>query len=79
VESDAELFPYRGAELKRLQQRLDDLNNGRDVLVYLHEIPRAMQPARDGHTIVYTLRGGTLVTAEYEHASAPLVYDDSRW
>jgi len=66
VESDGELFPYRGAELKRLQKRLDDLNSGRDVLVYRFEIPTHMQPPRNGHRHVFTLRGDRLIDAEYE-------------
>lgn len=63
VESDGELFPYRGTELKRLHTRLDDLNNGRDVLVYRHEIPADMQPAREDGRIVFTLTGDKLITA----------------
>ena len=46
VESDAEHFPYRGAEIRRLQSRLDDLHGNRDVLVYQHEIPAEWQPPR---------------------------------
>jgi hypothetical protein len=70
VESDGELFPYRGAEMKRLQKRLDDLKNNRDVLVYRHEIPADMQPPRtDDGQIVFTLRGDRLVAAEYERFS----------
>jgi hypothetical protein len=75
VESDADLFPYRGAELRRLRKRLDDLTNGRDILVYRFEIPADMQPPRDGQH-VYTLRGDRLVTADYEHA-VPMF--DDRW
>ena len=71
VESDGELFPYRGAELKRLQSRLDDLKNGNDVLVYRFEIPADMQPPREDGVIVFTLRGETLLPAEYEHVSVP--------
>ena len=67
VESDAEAFPYKGKELARLRQRLDDLTNGRDVLVYRHEVPAEMTPPRDGrNTIVFTLRGDRLVDAESE-------------
>jgi hypothetical protein len=67
VESDADLFPYRGKELKRLQSRLDDLTNGRDVLVYRHEIPADMQPPRDDTgRIVFTLRGDRLIEAQLE-------------
>jgi hypothetical protein len=74
VESDGELFPYRGAELSRLRKRLDDLNNGHDILVYRFEIPADMQPPREDGRIVYTLRGDRLVTAEYERAVP--AYDD---
>jgi hypothetical protein len=72
VESDAELFPYRGAEIARLWKRLDDLNNGHDITVYRFELPTEYAPPRDERT-VYTLRGDTLVAAEYQHA----VYE--RW
>lgn len=75
VESDGELFPYRGAEMKRLRERLDDLKNNRDVLVYRHEIPADMQPPRTDGQHVYTLRGDRLVTAEYERVS----YDEDCW
>jgi hypothetical protein len=67
VESDGELFPYRGAEIKRLQQRLDDLNARRDLLVYRFELGDYAPPREDGQHI-YTIRGDRLVTAEYEHA-----------
>jgi len=66
VESDGELFPYRGAELKRLRERLDDLKNGNDVLVYRFEIPHDLQLPREDGVIVYTLRGDRLITAQYE-------------
>jgi hypothetical protein len=56
VESDGELFPYRGAEIKRLRKRLDDLKNGRDVLTYRHEIPVELQPPREDGQHVYTLK-----------------------
>jgi hypothetical protein len=66
VDTDGDLFPYRGAELKRLRQRLDDLRNNRDILLYRFEIPTHMQPPRNGHRHVFTLRGDRLIDAEYE-------------
>jgi hypothetical protein len=67
VESDAEHFPYRGAEIRRLQSRLDDLHGNRDVLVYQHEIPAEWQPPRDEDgRIVFTLTGDRLVPAQFE-------------
>jgi hypothetical protein len=71
VESDGDLFPYRGAELARLRKRLDDLTNGRDVLVYRHEIPADMQPPREDGRIVFTLRGDRLVPAQYDRVRVP--------
>ena len=52
--------------MKRLRERLDDLKNGNDVLVYRFEIPHDLQPPREDGVIVYTLRGDRLVAAEYE-------------
>ena len=74
--SDGDLFPYRGAEVRRLRKRLDDLKNGNDVLVCRHEIPVELQPPREDGRIVYTLRGDRLVTAEYERVAPS--YED-RW
>ncbi len=69
VESDGEFFPYRGAELKRLRERLSDLKNGNDVLIYRFEIPHDLQPPREDGQHVYTLRGDRLVAAEYERVA----------
>jgi hypothetical protein len=55
-----------GAEVRRLRQRLDDLLDGNNVLVYTFEVPADMQPPRDDGQHVYTLRGDRLVPAEYE-------------
>jgi len=57
-----------------LQKRLADLNSGRDVLVYVHEIPAHMLPAREDGQIAFTLSGDTLVTvpAQYQRAVASL-------
>jgi hypothetical protein len=77
AQSDAELFPCRGAEVRRLRKRLDDLKNGRDILVYRFEVPAELQPPRTDEPIhVFTLRGDRLVTADYEHA-VPMF--DDRW
>ena len=58
-----------GAEVRRLRKRIDDMLDGSDVLVYRHEIPADMQPPRTDGQMVYTLRGDTLVPAEYERVS----------
>jgi hypothetical protein len=76
VESDADLFPYRGTELARLQSRLDDLKNGRDVLVYRHEIPAQYAPHREDGRIVFTLSGDRLVAAEYERVAVRRAPDE---
>jgi hypothetical protein len=55
------------AEIARQRHRLDELLDGAEVLVYRHEIRREMMPPRDG-TMVYTLRGDRLVSAEYQRA-----------
>jgi hypothetical protein len=73
VESDAELFPYRGAEIARLRKRLDDLKNGRDVLTYRFELPPEYAPPREDGQHIYMLKGDRLVAAQYQHA----VYE--RW
>jgi hypothetical protein len=70
-------FGLRGAEVRRLRKRLDDLKNGEDILVYRFEIPAAMQPPRSDGQHIYTLRGDRLVTAEYQHAVPMFDLDDS--
>jgi hypothetical protein len=72
VESDPEAFPYRGKELGRLQKRLDDLTNGRDVLVYRFELGDYAPPREvSGH--VFTLHNDTLIEAQSE--LVPVEYD----
>lgn len=73
--SQAEGFPYRGAEVERLRDRLIDLKAGRDILVYRFEIPADMQPPRDDRQHIYTLRGDRLITADYER----MVPSFDRW
>jgi hypothetical protein len=69
VESDGELFPYRGAELGRLRKRLDDLTNTRDILVYRFELGD-YAPPREVGSHVFTLHNDTLVEAQYERQCA---------
>jgi hypothetical protein len=67
-----------GADARRVRQRLDDLLDGADVLVYRHEILANLQPPREDGQHVYTLRGDRLVPAEYEHVM-PSRYDGDDW
>ena len=55
-----------GAEIRRLRARIDDLLDGKGILVYRFELPRELGPPRDGRH-VFTLKGDDrLVDAEYE-------------
>ena len=49
-------------ELRRQRLRVDELLDGADVTVYRFEIPRELQPPRDGQH-VYTLHGDRLTPA----------------
>jgi len=60
--ADRVLYDF-GPALDRQQDRLLDLQAGRDVLVYRFEVPRELQPPRDGHR-VFTLRGDRLAPAQ---------------
>jgi hypothetical protein len=44
-ESNADLFPYRGAEIRRLKLRLHDLKTGNDILIYRFEISHRIATA----------------------------------
>ena len=68
--ADTDIYDFT-PELRRQQDRLLDLQAGRGVLVYRFEIPRELQPLRDG-THVYTLHGDRLV------AHSPSASLDSR-
>jgi hypothetical protein len=61
--TETELYNF-GAERSRLRDRLIDIETGRDVLVYRHEIPPAFQPPREDGRIVFTLCGDRLVEAQ---------------
>ena len=69
--TETELYNF-SAERDRLRDRLVDIETGRAVLVYRHEIPTEMQPPREDGRIVFTLRGDRLVAAEYERVRVPV-------
>jgi hypothetical protein len=66
-DADTDLYDF-GVDLRWQRKRLEDLEAGRDVLVYRFEIPREAQPPRNGVHLL-TLRGDKLIPAEYEPVS----------
>jgi hypothetical protein len=68
--TETELYNF-SAERSRLRDRLVNIETGRDVLVYRHEIPPALQPPREDGRIVFTLHGDRLMPPQYDHVRVP--------
>lgn len=68
--TNTELYDFT-VELDRQRDRLIDIETGRDVLVYRFELGEYAPPRDDQH--VFTLRGETLLPAEYERAVPVMV------
>ena len=74
--TETELYNF-SAERGRLRDRLIDIERGRDVLVYQHEIPPGWQPPREDGVISFTLRGDRLIEAQFERVRVPAHRDES--
>jgi hypothetical protein len=73
--TESELYNF-SAERSRLRDRLIDIETGRDVTVYRHEIPHEWQPPREDGRIVFTLRGDRLIEAQFERVRVPAHGDE---
>lgn len=58
--AEPDLYDF-SPDLRCQRQRVDELLDGADVLVYRFEIPRELQPPRDDGQHAYRLRGDRLV------------------
>jgi hypothetical protein len=66
-DADSDLYDFT-TDLTWQRKRLADLEADADVLVYRYEIPREVQPPRNG-VHIFTLRGDKLMPAERERVS----------